>query len=291
MPEHVLSWRIPTSGDPRVLRLTLAHIGLASIVAALLLVFAGPRDWLLPGLLGLIPLAIFMAFLRWRRYQQSMAGDDNVWLDAAGLHWLDHAGREQLFRRDQITGFHIGDSQETLRATAALTVYLSDGFESQPIELHPPATSIAVRDLLSGQWNLVECEPTRDNYYDMKTDVFSECHAEFQEWHWEGTREELLHFFGLIEAAAIELPPPPPGVKPAKRIVLTSRREPARLSIAHSQIVHLDDDQIAAPASILRHIAHAAAGALSRGSGEADHKFDVELGPRDRWTFYLHVRQ
>jgi hypothetical protein len=244
----------------------------------------------MPGLIGLIPLAIWMAFLRWRRYQRSLAGDDNVWLDSDGLHWLDHAGAEQQFRRHDITGFHIGDSQATLRAVAALTIHLRGGLESQPIELHPPATATAVRDLLVGQWRLAEGAGTLDKYYDVRADVFSECHPEFQEWHWEGTREGLSHFFGLIEAAACELPPPPPGVMPAKRIVLANRRQPSRLAIAHSPVAQLDDDQIAAPASTLRQIANSAAAALANCGGEGETRFDVELGPRDRWTFHLHVR-
>jgi hypothetical protein len=290
MPPPSLSWRIPTSGDPHQLRLGMAHIGLASIVAALLLIFAGPRDWLVPGLIGLIPLAILMAFLRWRRYQQSLAGDDNVWLDAAGLHWLDQAGHEQRLRREDVTGYTIGDSQETLRAVAALTLYLKGGLQSQPIELHPPATITAVRELLAGQWRLVEREATSDNFYDVRAEVFSECHPEFQEWHWEGTREGLSHFFRLIAAAADELPPPPPGAKPAERVVLANRRQPSRLAIAHSPVAQLDDDQIAAPASTLRQIANSAAATLANCAGEGDTRFDVELGPRDRWTFHLHVR-
>jgi hypothetical protein len=290
MSEPSLCWRVPTSGDPRQLRLALAHIGLASIVAALVLVFAGPRDWLVPGLVGLIPLAIFMAFLRWRRYQQLMAGDDNVWLDAAGLHWLDHAGQEQQFRRKDITGFRVGDSRETLRAVPALTLCLNGGFESQPIELHAPATASAVRELLGGSWGLVEGEATGDNDYDVRAEVFSECHPEFQEWHWEGTREALLHFFSVLEAAAEELPLPPPGARPAKRIVLANRRQPTRVRIEHSPLADLDDDQIAAPASTLRQIAKSAAVTLAPSAAESDTAFDIELGPRNRWTFHLHVR-
>ena len=48
---------MPTAGDPHALRLGLAQIGLASIVAALLLFVAMPREWLGLALLGLIPLA------------------------------------------------------------------------------------------------------------------------------------------------------------------------------------------------------------------------------------------
>ena len=61
MSHPLLSWRVPTVGDPRMLRVALAQVGLASVVAALVLLMAVPREWLAPGLLGLIPLAIAFA--------------------------------------------------------------------------------------------------------------------------------------------------------------------------------------------------------------------------------------
>jgi hypothetical protein len=285
-----LSWRIPTAGDPRLLRLALAQVGLASIVAGLVLVATLPGQWLAPALFGLIPLALFMAFVRWKRYQQSMEGEDNVWLDAAGLHWLDDASQERMFRREEITGFHIGDSHDTLRPVSALSLYLRDGFESQPFELHPPATADAVRETLSGKWNLVERAATPDPSYDVRVEVFSECHAELQQWHWEGTGEQLSYFFGLMGKAADELPAPRPGVKPAKRIILANRREPRRVTISHWPVAQLDEDQIAAPANALRQIADRAAAELSESAEVADRAFEVDLAGRGRWTFHLHVR-
>src|SRR4051812_1200993 len=126
----ILSWRVPTLGDPRLLRVALAQIGLASVVAALVLMVVMPQEWLAPGLLGLIPLAIFMAYWRWSAYRRSLAGDDNVWIDDAGLHWLGAAGEENTFRRDDITGFHIGRHVDTLRPVPSLTLHLAGGFES-----------------------------------------------------------------------------------------------------------------------------------------------------------------
>src|SRR5438876_7778405 len=96
--KNVLSWRIPTTGDPRLLKLALAQVGLASLVAALVLLVAGPREWLVPALLGLIPLAGLVAFWHWRRHQRSFQGPPNVWLDGAGLHWVDINGGEQSIR-------------------------------------------------------------------------------------------------------------------------------------------------------------------------------------------------
>ena len=291
MPESNLSWRIPTSGDPRLLRLALAQVGLATIVAALVLLVAAPRDWLIPALVGLIPLAVLMAFRRWSAYQRSMAGSDNVWIDAAGVHWLDSDGQQRIFGRSEVLGFAIGHDEDTLRSVPSLTLDLAGGFESQPIEVHPPATAEAVREVLSETWNVAERESgSRKSAadYDVAFYVYSECHEDFQEWHWEGTREELIRFFEAVAAAADELPDAPVGAKPVERIVLASRREPTRLRIARAASIRLTSDMIAAPAGVLKRIAALAAEALSDG-GAPDAKFEVLLAERNRWTFHLHV--
>jgi len=219
-----LSWRIPTSGDPRLLRIALAQIGLASVVAALLLFVAVPRDWLVPGLLGLIPLAVFIAYRRWNAYQRSMDGPDNVWIDDDGLNWMTAPKIASTLPREFVTGFHIGRHADTLRPVPALTLYLDDGSESQPFELHPPATTDAVRDWLQKDWSISE----RDEHdlararaaYDMAISVYGECHEEFQEWHWEGTREELTRFFAEFASVADDLVPPSlPGLKPRSRVI------------------------------------------------------------------------
>jgi hypothetical protein len=294
MSPPLLSWRVPTTGDPRLLRLGLAQVGLASIVAALVLVVAAPREWLVPALLGLIPLAIFMAYRRWNAYQRSLEGADNVRIDEAGVHWLDAAGQTRMFRPSEITGFHIGRDEDTLRPVPALTLQLQGGFESQPIELHPPATPEAVRELLKGPWNLAEKQPHRHGEagdYDAAVFVYSECHDDYQEWHWEGTRDELRRFFGLVGAAADELPQPPPGAKPAQRTILASRREPTRLRLIHTPQIHLDPDTIAGPASVLKQIAAGATATLAGAAESSDVKFDLPLGSRNVWTFHLHVRE
>jgi hypothetical protein len=285
-----LSWHVPTTGDPRLLRLALAQVGLASIVAALLLVFAAPREWVAPGILGLIPLAIFMAYRRWSAYRRSLEGNDNVRIDEAGVHWIDAAGQERSFARRDVVGFHIASHAETLRPVSALTLSLAGGLESQPIELHPPATPGNVRDLLRDGWQLPERTPVATDDYDSAVFVYSECHEEFCEWHWEGTKEQLARFFALFAAAADELPLPPAGAKPAARIVLASRREPARISVGHSLVAHVGDGAIHAPAAVLREIASLASAALAAVESAGDVKFEVGFGPEYVWTFYLHVR-
>lgn len=288
----MLSWRVPTSGDPRLLRIALAQVGLASIVAALILLVAVPRDWLGLALFGLIPLAVFMAYLRWRAYQRSMDGADNVRLDDKGLHWLDELENQRGFGREEVVGFQIGRDADTLRPVPALTLHLKGGFESQPIELHPPATSDAVRRVLIDDWHIAEREkrPTNNTTYDAAFAIYGECHEEFQEWHWEGTPEELRRFFATFATAADELPLPPPGAKPLTRTVLLTSRDPTRLRLSRDRLAHLESHSIAAPADVLRKITDSATKALAGDEKTGDGKFDFAVGPNSRWTFHLHIR-
>src|SRR5262245_60226589 len=278
----MLSWRIPTTGDPRLLRFQLAQVGLATIVAALVLFVAAPREWLGWALAGLIPLGILVAYRRWRIYQQSLAGPDNVRLDDSGLHWQDAGGREQLLARSSVEGFRIGHEEDTLRQLPALTLHLAGGFESQPLELHPPATEDAVRKELSDGWHLPERkQAVRSLDYDRAVDVYSECHDDFQEWHWEGTREQLAEFFAAVGCAATDLPPPPPGAKPPQRVILARRREPLRVRISHASVPQFEFDLLSGPAELLQHIAGQAGKQLSDAPTPSDHKFDVPLAAKD----------
>lgn len=289
----MLSWRVPTSGDPRLLRLALAQVGLASIVASLILMVAIPREWLGLSLLGLIPLAIFMAYRRWHAYQRSMDGKDNVRLDERGLFWLDVAEKEQGFRREDVVAFHIGRDADTLRPVPALTLHLKGGFESQPIELHLPATSDAVRRVFNDDWHIGERErqPTDKANYDAAVAVYGECHEEFQEWHWEGTAEELRRFFAMFATAADELPLPPRGAKPLSRVVLLTRRDRMRLRLAHDRASQLQGDVIAAPAEVLRAVSAQAGEVLSGEGFQENLKFDVSTGTKGTWTFHIHVSE
>lgn len=288
----MLSWRVPTSGDPRLLRLALAQVGLASIVAALILMVAMPRDWLGPALFGLIPVAIFMAYWRWRAYQRSMDGADNVRLDDRGLYWLDAVENERGFGRDEIVGFRIGRDADTLRPVPALTLHLKGGFESQPIELHPPATSDAVRRVLSDDWHISERErpPADNSSYDVAIAVYGECHEEFQEWHWEGAPEQLRECFAQFAIAATGLPLPPLGAKPLSRTILLTRRDPTRLRLSRDRVAQFEPHWIAAPADVLRKIADSATEALTGEVETADAKLDIAVGPNSKWTFHLHIR-
>ena len=291
-----LRWRIPTSGDPRLLRLAFAQIGLGTIVCALVLLVAAPREWLGPALLALGPLAVFLAFRQWRRHQQLLAGVDNVRIDAGGLHWLDHADQERTFARGDVVGFRIGSEADTLRTVPALTLYLAGGFQSQPIELHPPASVEEVRRLLGGSWGIGErkldtSESSATLPYDLAIDVYSECHEEFHEWHFEGTETALGELFREIHRASRELPAAPPGARPLERVLLARRREASQLSIQHDHLPRIDHDTIAGPADLLAQLSQLGAAALAKRAGREDLSFDLALSPTSRWTFHLHIRE
>src|SRR5262249_36813810 len=102
--------------------------------------------------------------------------------------------------------------------------------------------------------------------------------------------EELAHFFSLFAIAADELPLPPPGAKPAACVISLTRRQPARLRIAHAPIAHMESGMITAPGLILREIAARGQAALTGNSSAEDLKFDVSLAPKNVWTFHVHVR-
>jgi hypothetical protein len=288
-----LRWRISTTGDPIQLRLALAQVGLATVVAALLIFVVLPADWKAPALVGLIPLAAFVAYRRWAKYQRSLEGPDNVWLDAGGLHWLDASGDEHTLAKRDLVAFRIARDQDTLRPVPALTLHLAGGFESQPLELHPPATEEEIRRLLGAEWNLPErssASAERELAYDLAIDVYSECHDEFQEWHFEGTRAALGELQDTIAKAA-DLALPPPGAKPLSRVLLLRRRDRSHLTLQHNQPGRVGYDVITLPADKLFELSRCFATRLAETpTATADLKFDFPLGKGNVWTFHLHVR-
>jgi hypothetical protein len=292
-----LRWRIPPEGDPRILRLKLVQIALATVVCLFALLVAAPREALGLGLAGLIPVAIGMAYWQWRSYRRSLEGPDNTWLDAAGLHWHDAAEREQTLPRHDITAYRVGVEEDTLRPVPALTLYLSGGRESQPLELHEPATPEAVRRWLTEAWQLDERAAggaASAAAYDRAIDIYSECHDEFQEWHLEGTAPALAEFFDYLAEVA-ELPLAPVGVKPARLVILARRRDQSRVAIEHARFTRLGHDTICGTTNVLNDLAAHGRTALSvdlpLGAVAADLKRDLVLGKGNVWTFHLHVRE
>lgn len=293
-----LRWRVPTTGDPALFKVGLAQVGLATIVAALIILLSAPAAWRPVALAGLIPLAIYVAYRRWLQYQRSLGGDDNLRLDRRGLFWLDHAGEERGFEREMVTGYRISHDPDTLRPVPALLLRLAGGFESQPIELHSPATPEAVRRLLEGDWQLVE-RPASLPFplgggggegYDLAIDVYSECHDDFQEWHLEGTASALAELFDAIAEVA-SFPLPPLGAKPLGRVLLLRRRDASRVTVQHDRQTRIGHDAIIATSETLFELSRFGVTRLGeQHEPPVELKFDLPLGRGNVWTFYLHVK-
>jgi hypothetical protein len=290
--ERELRWRVPTAGDPALFKVGLAQVGLATIVAALIILLSAPAAWRAMALAGLIPLAIYVAYRRWLTYQRSLGGDDNLRLDQRGLFWRDHAGDERGFEREAVTGYRISQDPDTLRPVPALVLYLAGSFESQPIELYAPATPEAVRRLLEGDWQLAE-RPTADadeSDYDLAIDVYSECHDDFQEWHFEGTASALAELFGAIAEVA-SFPLPPLGAKPLGRVLLLRRRDASRVTVQHDRQSRIGHEKIIATAETLFELSRMGLAHLGeQPQSGTELKFDLPLGRGNVWTFYLHLK-
>jgi hypothetical protein len=259
----------------------------------LVLLVAAPREVLGWALLALVPVALVVAFRRWHSYRQSLAGPENTWIDDHGIHWMDAAGHEQIFAREDIAGFRIAVEEDTLRPVPSLTLYLTGGRESQPLELHPPAAPEAVGRLLRTHWQIAEPPAQDDAGYDLAIDVYSECHEEFQEWHLEGTAAALSELLDAI-AQASDLPLPAPGVKPARRMILARRRATSRLTLQHDRHPRIGDGTIAGPARMLLELTTLGRAALreaSAGAADTVVKCDLPLGRGGTWTFHWHVRE
>ena len=275
-----------------MLRAAFVQILMATVVSTLIILVAMPHETLVWSLGSMLPIIAIIAFWKWRRYQQSLEGPENVWLDEAGLHW--HAGdRAQSLSRSDVTTFRIGIEPDTIRQVPALTLLLQDDFESQPFELHEPASPETVREYLNEQWRIAEQSGSAAGesqlVYDHAIDLYSECHSENYEWHLEGSAAAFAEFASLLETAAPQLPLPPPGAKPRGIILLARRGQPSYLHVQHAQAPRIDHDLLSGPADFLAQFAGNLRAQLPTATGQ-DGQFDFSVPGRGKWTFHLHQR-
>ncbi len=153
-----LSWRIPPGdeepgGDHR--RSLVSALAVTLLVAAVLLFApASVRDI---GLIVVLPLSCLLGFILLRSVRRARRRrQNNVRIDESGVHWMDDFGRWHTFERGQVKGYRIGPDADTLRPLPALMLRVEGGFESQPIELHPPATPDEVRKWLTDRLRITE---------------------------------------------------------------------------------------------------------------------------------------
>ncbi len=143
-----LTWRIPTAHDAMMFRARVLQIVFAAAIVVGVLFIFGSAEMKLAGVIALLLGTALTLFVIWRSRHQSTARKDNIRIDRDGVHWKGDAGRDGTIGRDQIESFRIGYDADTVRAIPALTLILTGGFDSQPIELHEPVTPVCVRQFL-----------------------------------------------------------------------------------------------------------------------------------------------
>ncbi len=164
MPDVELNWHIPMDDARRTWRLRWLRILIAALLYLATLWLFASRDMRLPGLAALVPMIAILLFFSWKASRRSGRDDDNMRLSKVGLSWKHPHGGTGEFRCENIRGFRIGLDPDTLRAVPALTLLLTGGFESQPIELYEPASPDRVRRYLSDTLGLAE-RPASDEQF------------------------------------------------------------------------------------------------------------------------------
>jgi hypothetical protein len=159
----VIAWRVPNEGDAAALRNRWRGIAIAAMVFGGLLIVVAPQSLRLPGLIALAVIAAARCWFVIRKSRQERRrraeGAANVRLDDAGLFWNTADGEWRGISREQIIGFRLGPDALTNRPVSALVLLLAGDWESQPVELHAPATVEGVRIFLAGRWRLPEDRP------------------------------------------------------------------------------------------------------------------------------------
>ena len=286
-----LRWRIPTGTESSRQRSSPTSILLTTLIAAIVVAFTSPPQQL-PWSLAAIG-CISVALVLWRR-RAPAALAENVWLDDGGVHW--QVG-DQVYDipRPAALAFRIAREADTLRDVPALTFYLADAFESQPLELHPPATLAAVRQLLMTEWQLPESAAPPSSAddadrYDIALDLYSECHEDTQDWHFEGAVAVLETFCAELERAAKELPLAPLGAKPAQRVVLAQRRVKQPVRIQRCRQAALTPAAISGPPEFLLEFSRRLR-SLAAGDGVQpvhDDTCEIAITPRKIWRLHWH---
>ncbi|MEQ8791371.1 MAG: hypothetical protein RIC55_34230 [Pirellulaceae bacterium] len=158
-----LAWRVPSHVSSLRLSARSLRVLLSGVLAlALGIALSTGSSWWPALAVGTVSISALSIYWYSRSRRAAASQEDNVWLDQHGLHWSDGVA-EGALPRQQIEGFRLGLDPDTVRAIPALTLILVGGFESQPVELHAPATPTDVRAFLMDQWRLEEIalEPRR----------------------------------------------------------------------------------------------------------------------------------
>jgi hypothetical protein len=187
------------------------RIALSTVAVGFLVLFLTPAEVHSGLMTAAIAIAVCLIVIELVRYWRETTKPANVWLDDAGLHWLDAQGGEQLLSRSLLRSYLIGHDEETRRDLASLTFVLDGGFLSQPVELHPPAEPLQVKEWLENRWALSASSglpPERTT-----SEVYSELDLHDQRWLLEGDRDPFERLAQTFSELA-KWPLPPPGARP-----------------------------------------------------------------------------
>lgn len=287
-----LSWRIPSGDDPLVMRGKVLRSILASVLGGAMIYFLLPFEALIPASLLFGALACSITAYHYWRFRQSLLGDDNIWLDAAGFHWLDAKLHKHNWPRELISGYSITTTDRDTFGRPTIIFERTDGFRSQPIQIRHPADSESVRTLMESEWNLSPLAPGEQENkadYDQSIDVYHELDEDYNTWHFEGTCDSLAELATAIRQAAESIPLPPPGARAKQAILLLSRRDPSRVAIAVDRRSAISADGIVSSREFLESLAAEIEKNMPVDPA-IDASFRMELAPRQPWHFYLHVR-
>lgn len=279
-----LRWRIPEGRRRASLRFSLIQIGFATVVVGVMITFLTPAENH-RGLLGAtIAIALFLALVQLGRAFWESRKPPNVWLDHVGLHWRDAAGREQMLPRSLAQRFYVGTDVQTQRELPSLTLLLSDGFLSQPIELHPPASETQVRRWLESRWSLDEAK-SLPLERDVTIPMVSEIDVPNQHWYLEGKIERLTELAATWEDAA-KWPLPPPGARP-QQIRLQLNDDIVFLSV--SPHTWIDHQLFAATPGVLRQLAGEIKAKLAASETSPEFKIPLVTDTGHHWKLVFNI--
>lgn len=214
---ETLAWRIPDHFAQDQLRFERLRIGVATVGFLILAIFTGPAlgvaMWI--GIGAVAALVAYGAIWLRIRAKQQEPDQPNVWLGPEGLAYQDaHCARRALDLREA-QSFFIGPHDQISSGELALVIDFSDGFQSQPITIFPPATRTLVEEILQNTWNL----PSRERPIPVvvaNLRVRSDLLESRRKWNLVGTGPSIRRLATTIREFASATSAPPTACQPKR---------------------------------------------------------------------------